>query len=130
LAEFHWQSAYYGFQYPKEALAGAKQATIRALEFNDSLPEAHALLGSLRGIADCDWQAAGLFFRRALESNANSPYVLFRYANFNLWPSAFLSDRTNSLINACDFSWMPRELTLRLEDSNKIFQQSHHYCRS
>ena len=86
LAEFHWQSAFYGFQYPKEALAGAKQAIIRALEINDSLPEAQALLGSLRGLADCDWQAAGSCFQRALESDANSPYVLFRYANFYLWP--------------------------------------------
>jgi TolB-like protein/Tfp pilus assembly protein PilF len=94
LAEFHWQSAFYGFQYPKEALAVAKQATIRALELNDSLPEAQALLGSLRGLADCDWQAAGLSFRRALESDANSPYVLFRYANFYLWPQGRTEEAT------------------------------------
>lgn len=97
LAEFYWQSSYYGFQYPKEALAGAKQATIRALELNDSLPEARALLGSLQGIADCDWQAAGASFQRALESDANSPYVLFRYANFYLWPQGRIEEATAAI---------------------------------
>jgi eukaryotic-like serine/threonine-protein kinase len=86
LAELHWQNAFYGFQYPKEALAKAKEAAIRALEIDDALPEGHALLGTIRGIADCDWRAAGSAFHRALELDPNSPYVLFRYAIFYLWP--------------------------------------------
>jgi TolB-like protein/Tfp pilus assembly protein PilF len=86
LAEFHWQNAFYGLQYPKDALAGAKEAAIRALEIDDALPEGHALLGTMLGIADCDWRAAGLSFQRALELDANLPYVLFRYANYYLWP--------------------------------------------
>jgi eukaryotic-like serine/threonine-protein kinase len=86
LAEFHWQNAFYGFQYPREALAGAKEAAIRALEIDDALPEAHALLGTMLGIGDCDWRAAGLSFRKALELDANSSYVLFRYASYYLWP--------------------------------------------
>jgi serine/threonine-protein kinase len=86
LAEFHWQNAFYGLQYPKDALAGAKEAAIRALEIDDALPEGHALLGTMLGIADCDWRAAGLSFQRAMELDANSPYVLFRYANYYLWP--------------------------------------------
>lgn len=86
LAEFHWQNAFYGFQYPKDALSSAKAAAIRALEIDDSLPEGHALLGTMLGIADYDWRAAGLAFRQALALDANSPYVLFRHANFYLWP--------------------------------------------
>jgi serine/threonine-protein kinase len=114
LAESHWQSAFYGFEYPKEALAGAKQATIRALELNDSLPEAQALLGSLRGVADCDWQAAGLSFRRALESDANSPYVLFRYANFYLWPQGRIEEATDAIERALsvDPLWVLANWTL------------------
>jgi eukaryotic-like serine/threonine-protein kinase len=86
LAEFHWLNAFYGFQYPKEALSSAKEAAIRALKIDDALAEGHALLGTMLGVADCDWPAAGLAFKRALELDANSPYVLFRYANYYLWP--------------------------------------------
>jgi len=86
LADIYFQSAFYGFRYPKEALAGAKESTIRALEIDDTLPEGHALMGTMLGIADCDWRAAGLAFQRALQLDANSTYVLFRYANFHLWP--------------------------------------------
>jgi serine/threonine-protein kinase len=86
LAEFHWQNAFYGFQYPKDALIRAKEAASHALEINNSLPEGHALVGTMLAIVDCDWRAAGLAFQRALELDANSPYVLYRYANFYLWP--------------------------------------------
>jgi eukaryotic-like serine/threonine-protein kinase len=92
LAEFHWQNAFYGFQYPKEALASAKEAANRAAEIDDAIPEEQALLGTILGIADCDWRAAGLAFRRALELDADSPYVLFRYANFYLWPQGRIEE--------------------------------------
>jgi eukaryotic-like serine/threonine-protein kinase len=94
LAEFHWQNAFYGFQYPKEALAKAKQAAVRALDIDEALPEGHALLGTMLGIADYDWRAAGSAFQRALKLDANSPYVLFRYANFYLWPQGRAAEAT------------------------------------
>ena len=94
LADYYLMNAFYGFQYPKEALAGAKEAAMRALEMDDSLPEGHALLGTMLGIADCDWRAAGLAFHRALELDANSSYVLFRYANFYLWPQGRVEEAT------------------------------------
>jgi serine/threonine-protein kinase len=94
LAEFHWQRAFYGFQYPKDALAKAKEAASRALEIDDALPEGHALLGTMLGIAECDWRAAGLAFQRAMELDAASPYVLYRYANFYLWPQGRAAEAT------------------------------------
>jgi TolB-like protein/tetratricopeptide (TPR) repeat protein len=94
LADYYLMNAFYGFQYPREALAGAKEAAMRALEMDDSLPEGHALLGTMLGIADCDWRAAGLAFQRALELDANSSYVLFRYANFYLWPQGRAEEAT------------------------------------
>jgi serine/threonine-protein kinase len=86
LAEFYWQNAMYGHLYPKKALAKAKEATIRALEIDDTLAEGHAMLGALLAMADFDWRAADRAFQRALELEPNSPFVLFRYANFYLWP--------------------------------------------
>ncbi len=94
LAEFHWQNAFYGFQYPTDALASAKEAVIRAVEIDDALPEGQALLGTMLGMADFDWRAAGLAFHRALELDPNSPYVLYRYANFYLWPQGRAEEAT------------------------------------
>ena len=100
LAEFHWQNAFYSFQYPREAIASAKQAAIRALEIDDTLAEGHALLGTLRGIADWDWQAAGQAFQRALQLDANSPSVLFRYANYYYWPQGRAEEATSMIERA------------------------------
>jgi serine/threonine-protein kinase len=103
LAEFHWQNAFYGLQYPREALASAKEAAIRALEIDDALPEGHASLGTMLGVADCDWRAASLAFQRALELDANSPYVLFRYANYCLWPQGRSEEATALIERALSF---------------------------
>jgi eukaryotic-like serine/threonine-protein kinase len=103
LAEFHWQNAFYGFQFPKEALASSKEAAIRALQIDDAFPEGHALLGTILGIADCNWREAGSAFQRALELDANSPYVLFRYANFYLWPQGRAEEATASIERALSF---------------------------
>jgi TolB-like protein len=102
LSELCFHNAFYGFQYPKEALASAKEAAIRAIEIDDSLPEGHALLGTMLGIADCDWRSAGLASQRALDLDADLPCVLFHYANSYLWPqgrseeAAALIERTLS----------------------------------
>jgi serine/threonine protein kinase/tetratricopeptide (TPR) repeat protein len=103
LAEFYFLNAFYGYHYPKEALAKAKETAARALEIDDALPEAHALLGTMVGLADCDWQAAGSAFQRALELDANLPYVLFRYANFYLWPQGRAEEAMTILERALSF---------------------------
>jgi serine/threonine protein kinase len=92
VAEFYWLNAFYGFQYPREALLRSKEATLRALDIDDTLPEAHAILGALLGMADCDWTAAERSFKRALELDPNSPYALFRYANFYLRPNGRIQE--------------------------------------
>ncbi len=97
LAEFYWQNALYGFQYPREALAKGKDATIRALEIDDALPEAHAMLGALLAMSEFDWPGADRAFGRALELDPNSPYVLLRYANYFLWPLERLDEATAAL---------------------------------
>jgi len=86
LAEFYWQNALYGFQYPRTALAKAKEATIRALDIDDALAEGHATLGALLGIAEFDWKGADRAFSRALELDPNSPFVFYRHGSFYLWP--------------------------------------------
>ncbi len=103
LAEFYWQNALYGFQYPKTALAKAKEATIRALEIDDALAEGHATLGALLGIAEFDWKGADRAFQRALELDPNSPFVFYRRGSFFLWPLSRPDEAAASLERTLSF---------------------------
>jgi len=55
------------------------------------------------GVADGDWRAAGLEFQRALELDPNSPFVLFRYANFYLWPRGQAEEATSVIERVLSF---------------------------
>jgi serine/threonine-protein kinase len=56
----------------EEAYSRAKAAVTRALEIDDGLAEAHAMLGQLKFVCDYDWVGAEAEFKRALELNPNS----------------------------------------------------------
>ncbi len=94
LAEFYWLIAIYGFQYPKDSLVKAKEATIRALQIDDTSAEGHAILGSLLGVAEFDWKGADRAFQRAFELDPNSPVVSYRQGCFYLWPLEQPDDAT------------------------------------
>jgi TolB-like protein/Tfp pilus assembly protein PilF len=70
-----------GFLVPAETFPRAKAAALRALEIDDSLAEAHSVLGIVRLYYEWDWVGAEAALRRALELNPN-------YA----WGHAHLSD--------------------------------------
>ncbi len=75
---------------PTEAFPKAKAAALRALEVDDSLPEAHLALGWVLATYDWDWKGAEREFRRALELNRVLPYVGHRtYAWFLAWMGRF-----------------------------------------
>jgi len=69
---------------PKEAYPNAKAATLRALEIDNTLPEAHASLGWIKMFYDWDWAAAEKAFKRAIELNPN-------YATAHEWYATFLA---------------------------------------
>jgi TolB-like protein/Flp pilus assembly protein TadD len=56
----------------QEAFRRAKASVARALEIDDGLAEAHAMLGQLKFACDYDWIGAEAEFKRALELNPNS----------------------------------------------------------
>ena len=60
-----------GFLRPAEVFPKAKAAALKALEFDDSLAEAHSALGIVRLYYDWDWSGAEAALRRALELNPN-----------------------------------------------------------
>jgi TolB-like protein/DNA-binding winged helix-turn-helix (wHTH) protein/Flp pilus assembly protein TadD len=62
----------------------ARAAALRALEIDDSLPEAHAALALIVQDYDWDWQTAGKEYRRAIELNPN-------YATAHHWYAEHLA---------------------------------------
>jgi len=70
-----------GFLVPAETFPRAKAAALKALEIDDSLEEAHSVLGIVRLYYEWDCSGAEVALRRALELNPN-------YA----WGHAFLSE--------------------------------------
>jgi TolB-like protein/DNA-binding winged helix-turn-helix (wHTH) protein/Tfp pilus assembly protein PilF len=54
--------------------------TLRALELDGDLAEAHELLGSIHFQYDWDWEGTEAEFKRAIELNANLPSSYDRYA--------------------------------------------------
>jgi len=68
-----------------EAMPKAKLAAQRALEIDDTLPEAHAALGMVLMFYDWDWQGAKREFSRAIELNPGCAIAHQRLAQyFNL----------------------------------------------
>jgi len=64
-----------------EVMPKAKAAAQRAVEIDDTLAEAHAILGLIIFWYDWDWQAAEKEYRRALKLDPNSAEARFGYAH-------------------------------------------------
>ncbi|PYS67118.1 MAG: hypothetical protein DMF73_20065, partial [Acidobacteria bacterium] len=71
-----------GFWLPKESRQKTEWAALKAVELDDSLAEAHASLGLVKEALSWDWTGAEKEFRRALELNPNSAFVLGLYGTF------------------------------------------------
>jgi TolB-like protein/DNA-binding winged helix-turn-helix (wHTH) protein/Tfp pilus assembly protein PilF len=56
--------------------------TLKALELDGNLAEAHTLLGSIHFLYDWDWVQTEAEFKRAIELNGNIPSSYTRYAFF------------------------------------------------
>lgn len=84
LADCHNLHSYYGELPPRESFPKAKAASIKALEIDDGLAEAHTSLAFVRAWYDWDWPAAESEFQRALELNPN-------YATAHHWYALFLT---------------------------------------
>jgi tetratricopeptide (TPR) repeat protein len=58
---------------PREAVPKAKAAALKALEIDDTLAEAHAMLANIRLEYDWDWKGAEEAFQRAIALNPSYP---------------------------------------------------------
>lgn len=69
---------------PSESYPRAREAAEKALQLDDSLGEAHALLAEVRVNYDHDWDGGEKEFRQAIELNAN-------YATAHQWYAEYLA---------------------------------------
>jgi TolB-like protein/tetratricopeptide (TPR) repeat protein len=69
---------------PAEILPKAKSASLKALELDDNLAEAHTSSGVVRFLYDWDWAGAETEFKRAIELNPSA-------ADAHIWYSVFLA---------------------------------------
>lgn len=66
----------------EEAFPKARDAASRALELDETLGEAHAVLAQVGFLWDWDWSAAEKQFKRALELNPGNPEIHHMYAHY------------------------------------------------
>jgi TolB-like protein len=87
LAELYWYIGFFGGVPPRDAFSQSTWYALRALELDDTLGEAHSLLGMLRKELDFNWPEVEREHRRALELTPDSPLVHLRYAISGLLPT-------------------------------------------
>ena len=66
----------------EEAFPKARDAATKALELDETLGEAHAVLAQVGFLWDWDWAAAEKEFKRALELNPGKPEIHHMYAHY------------------------------------------------
>jgi serine/threonine-protein kinase len=91
LAEFYHLLSFSGYMPPKAANAQSSQAILKALELDEMLPEAHAMMATLQA-NDFDWEGAEREFRRALELDPKSEVVWAYYDYYYLVPMRRLDE--------------------------------------
>jgi serine/threonine-protein kinase len=76
-----------GLKTVHEAVPIARVEAQKALELDQSLPEAYAMLGIIAATYEFDWKAADQHCRRALSDAALSPWMRAAISNFFLLPA-------------------------------------------
>jgi serine/threonine protein kinase/TolB-like protein len=82
LADAWFSRGWYRFLVPKEAYEKARAAATRALELDERLGEAHALLAAIKTTYEWDWQGAEREFKLAIQLNPNYATTHQRYSLF------------------------------------------------
>jgi len=79
MAETYYKYATMGYTSRQEVVFKAKESAIKALELDNELGEAHAVLAYTKVIYDWDWGGAEEGFKRALTLNPNHAAAHLRY---------------------------------------------------
>ena len=80
LATIYWYKTYWGNVQPNNLYPKAKEYTDKALEIDDSLAEAHSMLGCINMNYFWNWKLAEKNFKQALKLNPNLAASHFYYS--------------------------------------------------
>jgi serine/threonine-protein kinase len=97
LADAWFMLAFWGVVRPHDAIPKAKAAAQKALELDDRLAEAHALLGAVQCCYECNWDEGQRSIERGLELDPDSPIVNEAYATYALVPRCRL-DQADAVV--------------------------------
>jgi tetratricopeptide (TPR) repeat protein len=86
LADLYSWVGYLGYMRPKDAYSMGISYALRAVELDDTLAEAHAVLAEYHKQLDYNWLAAEREMAQALELSGGSPFVRLRHAVVVLMP--------------------------------------------
>ena len=89
LADAHLIISLFGGVPPKEAIPRGKDAAYRALEIDDSLPDAHASLAFISALYDWDWERARGEFKKAMGLKPKNSAAHLYHALFLLGMAEF-----------------------------------------
>jgi len=113
LAGFYNLLGMSGLFPPKAVNAQADHAIREALQHDDQLAEAHALMGALRA-AEFDWPAAEREFRRAQELDPNSEDVLIWYDQYYMGPQRRLDEAVAAFLKAVELDPLSASMQAKL----------------
>jgi len=97
----HYAQIIFGLADPALVLPEATLAVRRALDLDDSLGEAHGLLGALSALT-YDWNESRRQFSRGLELSPTSAMTLLRYAVFYLFPWRRLEEGLSAIARSVE----------------------------
>ena len=105
--------AYAGVLPASQAWSSVRSQAQKALELGPSLPEGHALLGTVAALVDCDWKEAGRRFRLAMARDPVQAVVRLNYAlNYLL-----LTGRSAEAVQQIDLALQEDPLNLFLRSN-------------
>jgi len=102
LADLYTWLGYKGYMRPRDAYSIGVTYALRAVEIDDTLAEAHAVLAGYHKQLDYNWPAAEREMERALELNCRSPFVRFCHALVTLMPHNRIDEAVAELQGALE----------------------------
>ncbi len=102
LGEVYWFLGFVGFMPPKEAFSAGVWSAMRAIEIDDTLAEAHTLLGMFRKELDYNWPEVHREMGRALELNPWSPTARLWNAMSGMMPQGRIEDAIAEIVRALE----------------------------
>jgi len=82
LADTYATLGQFGVLPPQEAFTKAKELALKALEIDETLAEAHTILGFIKMNWDWDWAGAENAFKRSIELNPGYSFTYLPYSGY------------------------------------------------